>query len=425
MAEPLTDQTEALIPPDHEEPLEQSEDKQAVIEVARLVTETEMEHGIRNANTNECPSTGLDTTPEGLETNPTTEEVQEVGRGHPGSDLAINIMSHMEISRLIANVVKRMQEDGSQSGVNTHNLFHMENLLKQIVTNQNTITINQNSLLRNQQAILQKVDILNSLMIGVMGEGDPRLAEKATASSKANYNTPRGPMSSPRPGAKRSFGMDGTAALVQAAEQVALITGSPGSVGMSVGQTLNGVSTTAVISQDGNVNGEQRTTGDEEQAGFGTPSQATTVLSTISPSAIYLAAGSMSPDQLMQQSKTVSEVQLIRLKTRSQSVGNFAVHLVREMFKPHELMSKNVSGTRNKNKLDPERVAKIRKYVFDMFPTSEFEEDKVWSDCRKAMDEFLRRPNKRKNQERLSHDGLDYGMSKKDKLTDNQVMGTP
>jgi hypothetical protein len=84
-----------------------------------------------------------------------------------------------------------------------------------------------------------------------------------------------------------------------------------------------------------------------------------------------------------------------------------------------------LSGTRNKEKLDPERVAKIRKYVFELFPTTEMMEEKVWSDCRKAIDEFLRRPNKRKNQDRLSSDGLDQFGLKKDKLNDTPVIGTP
>lgn len=155
MVEPHNAQVETLVPQDHEvHTLEQAEEKQAVMEVTRLVTETEIEHG----NANECPTEGLETNTETLETNPPTDEVHDPSRAQPGSDLAINIMSHMEISRLIANVVKRMQEEGAQSGINSHNLFHMENLLKQIVTNQNTITINQNSLLRNQQAILQKVE---------------------------------------------------------------------------------------------------------------------------------------------------------------------------------------------------------------------------------------------------------------------------
>ena len=72
--------------------------------------------------------------------------------------------------------------------------------------------------------------------------------------------------------------------------------------------------------------------------------------------------------------------------------------------------------------MDPEKVAKIRKYVFELFPTSGLDEDKVWSDCRKAMDEFLRRPNKRKSQEKLAAEW------KKDKLgsvTESQVMHTP
>lgn len=156
MDEPHAQQAETLIQQDHNvHTLDQSEEKQAVMEVTRLVTETEIEHG----NANECSTEGLGSTAEPLDATSTSDEVHDVSRAQAGSDLAINIMSHMEISRLIANVVKRMQEEGGQSGISSHNLFHMENLMKQVVTNQNTITINQNSLLRNQQAILQKVKL--------------------------------------------------------------------------------------------------------------------------------------------------------------------------------------------------------------------------------------------------------------------------
>ena len=164
MVEPHVEQAETLITQEHDvHSMDQSEEKQAVMEVTRLVTETEIDHG----NANECPTEALDATTEPLDTNASTDEVHDVNRSQPGSDLAINIMSHMEISRLIANVVKRMQEEGAQTGTNTINLFHMENLLKQIVTNQNTITINQNSLLRNQQAIIQKVKKMHPADTGV------------------------------------------------------------------------------------------------------------------------------------------------------------------------------------------------------------------------------------------------------------------
>ena len=178
-------------------------------------------------------------------------------------------------------------------------------------------------------------------MTGI-SEGDSRMSEKVTSNIKSTMHGGRATMGSPRAG-KRNIGMDGTLALVQAAEHVGMISGSP----ISVSQTLNGVTTTTVIAQEGGVDGESRTSGDEEQQGFGTPSQAGPDLSTISPQAIYLTTGGMSPEQLLhQQSKPgeVNEVTLVRLKARSQSVGNFAVHLVREMFKPHELHSKNVSG---------------------------------------------------------------------------------
>ena len=177
-------------------------------------------------------------------------------------------------------------------------------------------------------------------MTGI-SEGDGRMSEKVNSNIKSSMHGGRTTIGSPR-AAKRNIGMDGTLALVQAAEHVGMISGPT----MSVSQTLNGVTAT-VIAQEGGVDGEPRSSGDEEQSGFGTPSQAGPDLSTISPQAIYLTTGSMSPEQLLhQQSKPgeMNEVTLVRLKARSQSVGNFAVHLVREMFKPHELHAKNVSG---------------------------------------------------------------------------------
>lgn len=176
-------------------------------------------------------------------------------------------------------------------------------------------------------------------MTGI-SDGDGR--EKVATNIKNTMQGGRAGMGSPR-AVKRSIGMDGTLALVQAAEHVGMISGSS----ISVSQALNGVTTTAVIAQEGGVDGEPRASSDEEQPGFGTPSQAGPDLSTISPQAIYLTTGAMSPEQLLHhQTKPgeVNEVTLVRLKARSQSVGNFAVHLVREMFKPHELQSKNVSG---------------------------------------------------------------------------------
>lgn len=175
-----------------------------------------------------------------------------------------------------------------------------------------------------------------------INDGDGRLSEKLASSIKSA----RASMGSPR-ATKRNMGMEGTLALVQAAEQVGLISGSP----MSVSQTLNGVTTTTVIAQDSGVEGEAQTSGEEEQQGFGSPTQSGPDLSTISPQAIYLTGNISAEDLLQQQTKAgdINEVTLVRLKARSQSVGNFAVHLVREMFKPHELQDKNVSGMLDKS----------------------------------------------------------------------------
>lgn len=185
-----------------------------------------------------------------------------------------------------------------------------------------------------------QIDVLNNLLMAGISDNDGRLSEKLTSTVKSNIGG-RSTVS-PR-SSKRSFGMDGTLALVQAAEHVGMLSGSSISVSQAA---LNGVTTTAVIAHDGAVDGEHRTSGDDEQPGFGSTSQTAHDLSTISPQAIYLT-GNLCPEQLIHHQTRpgeISEVTLVRLKARSQSVGNFAVHLVREMFKPHELVSKNVSG---------------------------------------------------------------------------------
>lgn len=86
----------------------------------------------------------------------------------------------------------------------------------------------------------------------------------------------------------------------------------------------------------------------------------------------------------------MSKEYLTALKTKSTSAKNFAVRLMRELFTKVELEGKNISGSRGKDQVDPERVKTIKELVFKMYNTLPEDMDLEWRNCRKAMDSFLR-----------------------------------
>ena len=93
----------------------------------------------------------------------------------------------------------------------------------------------------------------------------------------------------------------------------------------------------------------------------------------------------VSPDDLLRSHS------LITIKAQSSSSMNFAVRLLRAFFTPPELKGKNVSGMHGKEQLDPERIAKIKNFVYEFYPTPPSERELVWRECRKAIDYYLRK----------------------------------
>ena len=85
---------------------------------------------------------------------------------------------------------------------------------------------------------------------------------------------------------------------------------------------------------------------------------------------------------------------LASIKTQSSSHMNFTVRLLKILFEPHELAGKNVQGMRGKAKLNPEKIAKIKKHVFEYFPCSPSEVERQWRDCRKSIDSYIRKKYK-------------------------------
>ena len=84
---------------------------------------------------------------------------------------------------------------------------------------------------------------------------------------------------------------------------------------------------------------------------------------------------------------------LVALKLNAKSRANFAVLLLKELFNPKELEGKNIAGVRGKEMVDPERITEIKKMLQRFYPVPAAHEESCWRMCRKAMDEFLRRPS--------------------------------
>lgn len=92
----------------------------------------------------------------------------------------------------------------------------------------------------------------------------------------------------------------------------------------------------------------------------------------------------------------ISREVLIMLHQKSNSTMNFSVQLLRELFTLEELEGKNISGSRGKDKVDPERVEMIKEMVFKVYGTVPSDKEMVWKYCRKAMDAFMRRMKREK-----------------------------
>lgn len=88
--------------------------------------------------------------------------------------------------------------------------------------------------------------------------------------------------------------------------------------------------------------------------------------------------------------ETLSADCLVFLRSKSTSERNFAVQVVRHLFKPHELDGRNVRGVNGKLPLDSAKLERVRELVFKYFQVPLSCKESQWRDCRKAIDTYLR-----------------------------------
>lgn len=120
---------------------------------------------------------------------------------------------------------------------------------------------------------------------------------------------------------------------------------------------------------------------------------------TVHPAPVPAVPMASSPDSSDDERipQYTSRTDLMQIKCKSCSIGNFSVQLLRHIFQPDELANRNCSGTRGKEQVDPSRLKFIKETVFDLYNISAEERLNTWRHCVRAMDEFLRRPkNNRK-----------------------------
>ena len=92
----------------------------------------------------------------------------------------------------------------------------------------------------------------------------------------------------------------------------------------------------------------------------------------------------------------------LRLKPKSSSAGNLATKLVRVLFQPEELINRNCSGSRGKEKLDEEKLKKLITYVCNAYGVLTEEQTKITGrECRLAIEELLRPGNRARAKERV------------------------
>ena len=88
---------------------------------------------------------------------------------------------------------------------------------------------------------------------------------------------------------------------------------------------------------------------------------------------------------------------------RACSVGNYAVHLVRNVFSAEELAGKNWNGFKEKNTLNKAKLKTVKRLVlFCYCDIPLHQQEYTWNvTCVRAIDEYLRRPNRARAQLRL------------------------
>lgn len=72
------------------------------------------------------------------------------------------------------------------------------------------------------------------------------------------------------------------------------------------------------------------------------------------------------------------------------SMRNYAVQLMRALFRPSELMYRAVYENNERKGIDKKRIQQIKDYVFQLFPTPSNEKSLAWIECISAMNEAIR-----------------------------------
>lgn len=101
-----------------------------------------------------------------------------------------------------------------------------------------------------------------------------------------------------------------------------------------------------------------------------------------------------------------------RIQKTSCSVGNFSVNLVKVLFTKDEMLNRNCSGTRGKVALDSGKLDLIKFCAFKLYSVPAAEQDIVWKHkCVVSIDEFLRRGNRARVQNRTKDTTLDLSIT--------------
>ena len=85
-----------------------------------------------------------------------------------------------------------------------------------------------------------------------------------------------------------------------------------------------------------------------------------------------------------------SQEEILHLQLRSFSMRNYAVQLMRALFRPHEIMHRSVYENGERKGLDRKRLQQIKDYVFQIYPTPNKEKSLAWIECIAAMNEAIR-----------------------------------
>ena len=84
-------------------------------------------------------------------------------------------------------------------------------------------------------------------------------------------------------------------------------------------------------------------------------------------------------------------------RSRSSSRCNFAANLVRQLFDENTRAKSNIAGAYNKEKLDPKKLAAVKRSTLHVYPLAYGENELLaWRKCHLAIDESCRRLNKKK-----------------------------